>query len=211
VPAVTRNYYPPYHPPCASFPPAASWADEETVEKLYLLGEQDRIVGVSRLCGSAAAGSAREAAGNRHYLRRIPKIMTLEQDLVLLSRIAGDIVPDLGPRRRRTSKSSTSATSRYLAMIRTLGDTESMRPRAQPKPRKATSSVLRNCCEPGPRQDKIYSRNGTTMIRGLGWVSDTDRRPPVATSAAEAALFRRREGSVIYGCRARREPDVILA
>src|SRR6202040_3310824 len=33
---------------------------EETVETLYLLGEHDRIVGVSGLCGAVAAGPARE-------------------------------------------------------------------------------------------------------------------------------------------------------
>jgi hypothetical protein len=41
---------------------------EETVETLYLLGEQDRILGISGLCRASSAGSLRKAASERRHL-----------------------------------------------------------------------------------------------------------------------------------------------
>jgi hypothetical protein len=41
---------------------------EETVETLYLLGEERRIVGIFRLRGAPAAGAARETACIRFHL-----------------------------------------------------------------------------------------------------------------------------------------------
>jgi ABC-type hemin transport system substrate-binding protein len=41
---------------------------EETVETLYLLGEQDRIVGISGYVVPPATGSAREATRQRFHL-----------------------------------------------------------------------------------------------------------------------------------------------
>ena len=42
---------------------------EETVETLYLLGEERRIVGISGLCGAPAPSKARETACIRLYFR----------------------------------------------------------------------------------------------------------------------------------------------
>jgi iron complex transport system substrate-binding protein len=56
---------------------------EETVETLYLLGEQDRIVGVSGYAARPAEVRREKARVSAFTSADIPKILALEPDLVL--------------------------------------------------------------------------------------------------------------------------------
>jgi len=57
---------------------------EETVETLYLLGEPDRIVGVSGYAAQPAEVRRKKARVSAFTSADIPKILALEPDLVLI-------------------------------------------------------------------------------------------------------------------------------
>jgi iron complex transport system substrate-binding protein len=74
---------------------------EETVETLYLLGEQDRIVGVSGYAVRPPEVRKEKPRVSAFTSANVPKILELEPDLVLtFSDLQADIAADL--RRRRT-------------------------------------------------------------------------------------------------------------
>src|SRR5437764_3422760 len=69
---------------------------EETVETLYLLGEQDRIVGVSGYAVRPPQVRREKPRVSAFISADIPKILKLEPDLVLaFSDLQADIVADL--------------------------------------------------------------------------------------------------------------------
>ena len=69
---------------------------EETVETLYLLGEQDRIVGVSGYAVRPPQVRHEKPRVSAFTSANIPKILALEPDLVLaLSDLQADIVAEL--------------------------------------------------------------------------------------------------------------------
>src|SRR4029450_6743812 len=69
---------------------------EETVETLYLLGEEDRIVGVSGYAVPPPRGRREKPRAAGLPAADIPKILALEPDLVLaFSDLQADIVADL--------------------------------------------------------------------------------------------------------------------
>src|SRR5258707_4788127 len=69
---------------------------EETVETLYLLGEQDRIVGVSGYCVRPPQVRREKPRVSAFISADIPKILALEPDLVLtFSDLQADIVAAL--------------------------------------------------------------------------------------------------------------------
>src|SRR5213082_3523790 len=69
---------------------------EETVETLYLLGEQDRIVGVSGYVVRPPEARRDKPRVSAFISADIPKILALEPELVLtFSDLQADIVADL--------------------------------------------------------------------------------------------------------------------
>src|SRR6201990_3510632 len=83
--------------PMRQFPPRRIVClTEETVETLYLLGEQDRIVGVSGYAVRPPQGRREQARGSSFTCADIPKILALTPDLVLsFSDLQADIVATL--------------------------------------------------------------------------------------------------------------------
>src|SRR5277367_6135303 len=69
---------------------------EETVETLYLLGEQDRIVGISGYCVRPPRARREKPRVSAFISADIPKILELRPDLVLsFSDLQADIVAAL--------------------------------------------------------------------------------------------------------------------
>lgn len=95
---------------------------EETVETLYLLGEQDRIAGIS-LRGPPAAGAPRQAARASAFTSAgMPKILALEPDLVLaFSDLQAYIVADLIRRGIAVHAFNQRTVAGILDTIRMLG------------------------------------------------------------------------------------------
>src|SRR3954465_12793021 len=69
---------------------------EETVETLYLLGEQDRIVGISGYCVCPPEARRDKPRVSAFISADLPKILALKPDLVLtFSDLQADIVASL--------------------------------------------------------------------------------------------------------------------
>src|ERR1700709_826214 len=85
---------------------------EETVETLYLLGEQDRIVGVSGYAVRPPQVRREKPRVSAFISADMPKILALEPDLVLaFSDLQAEIVADLVPTCAPPHSPSTSSIS----------------------------------------------------------------------------------------------------
>src|SRR5450631_2082098 len=95
---------------------------EETVETLYLLGEQDRIVGVSGYAVRPPRVRREKPRVSAFISADIPKILALEPDLVLVfSDLQANIVADLVRAGVAIHVFNQRDIAGILAMIRTLG------------------------------------------------------------------------------------------
>src|SRR6201996_4138345 len=95
---------------------------EETVETLYLLGEQGRIVGVSGYAVRPPQVRREKPRVSAFISADIPKILALAPDLVLaFSDIQADIVADLVRTGIAVHVFNQRDIKGILAMIRTLG------------------------------------------------------------------------------------------
>src|SRR5216117_1169062 len=109
--------------PMRQFPPRRIVClTEETVETLYLLGEQDRIVGVSGYAVRPPQVRREKPRVSAFISADIPKILALEPDLVLaFSDLQAGIVADLVRAGVAIHVFNQRDVAGILAMIRTLG------------------------------------------------------------------------------------------
>lgn len=97
---------------------------EETVETLYLLGEQDRIVGVSGYAVRPPQVRREKPRVSAFVSADIPKILALQPDLVLaFSDLQAAIVADLIRAGVAVHVFNQRDIAGIFAMIRTLGRT----------------------------------------------------------------------------------------
>src|SRR6478752_4448736 len=95
---------------------------EETVETLYLLGEQDRIVGVSGYAVRPPRVRREKPRVSAYLSADLPKILALEPDLVLaFSDLQAGIVAELARAGLAVHVFNQRDVAGILAMIRTLG------------------------------------------------------------------------------------------
>jgi len=95
---------------------------EETVETLYLLGEQDRIVGISGYVVRPPQARREKPRVSAFTSANIDKILTLKPDLVLtFSDLQAGIVTDLIHRGLDVHAFNQRSIAGILDMIRTLG------------------------------------------------------------------------------------------
>src|SRR6201982_3773188 len=109
--------------PMRQFPPRRIVClTEETVETLYLLGEQDRIVGVSGYAVRPPRVRHEKPRVSAFVSADIPKILKLEPDLVLaFSDLQANIVADLVRAGVAVHVFNQRGVAGILAMVRTLG------------------------------------------------------------------------------------------
>ena len=95
---------------------------EETVETLYLLGEQDRIVGVSGYAVRPPQVRREKPRVSAFVSADIPKVLALEPDLVLaFSDLQANIVSDLVRAGIAIHVFNQRDIAGIFAMVRTLG------------------------------------------------------------------------------------------
>ena len=136
---------------------------EETVETLYLLGEQDRIVGVSGYAVRPPQVRREKPRVSAFISADIPKILALEPDLVLaFSDLQAGIVADLVRAGVAIHVFNQRDIAGIFAMIRTLGAIVGAAERAD-RLRGALKNALRaSRRRPALRPNqKSISRNGT--------------------------------------------------
>jgi iron complex transport system substrate-binding protein len=159
------------------FPPARIVClTEETVETLYLLGEEARIVGVSGYAVRPPQVRKEKPRVSAFISADVPKILALEPDLVLaFSDLQADIVAALIRANVAVHAFNQRDVAGILDMIRTLGALV-----ASPAKAEALAATLAGRVEAArersrrlPRHPRVYFEEwDAPMISGLGWVSE---------------------------------------
>ena len=145
------------------------------METLYLLGEQDRIVGVSGYAVRPPRVRREKPRVSAFISADIPKILALEPDLVLaFSDLQADIVADLVRAGVDIHVFNQRDIAGILAMIRTLGALVGAAARAD---QLATSYELRlagiaSAARPSPKPIVYFEEWDDPLISGIGWVSE---------------------------------------
>ena len=162
--------------PMHQFPPRRIVClTEETVETLYLLGEQDRIVGVSGYAVRPARVRREKPRVSAFISADVPKILALEPDLVLtFSDLQAEIVAELIRAGVAVHAFNQRDIAGILAMIRTVGaligaPAPADRLAAQYEQRLATVAAAAR----GKPRPRIYFEEwDDPLIGGIGWVSE---------------------------------------
>src|SRR6202048_2674522 len=148
---------------------------EETVETLYLLGEQDRIVGVSGYAVRPPQVRREKPRVSAFISADIPKILALKPDLVLaFSDLQADIVADLVRAGVEIHVFNQRDIAGILAMIRTLGALVGAAKRAD---QLATGyeqrlASIASTARPAPKPKVYFEEWDEPLISGIGWVSE---------------------------------------
>ena len=149
---------------------------EETVETLYLLGEERRIVGVSGYAVRPPRVRKEKPRVSAFITADIEKILALEPDLVLtFSDLQADIVAALIRRNVAVHAFNQRDIAGILAMIRTLGALVGAQPQADALAQwlarrlddvRAGAAALR-------RRPRVYFEEwDEPMISGIRWVAE---------------------------------------
>jgi iron complex transport system substrate-binding protein len=149
---------------------------EETVETLYLLGEEHRIVGVSGYAVRPPQVRKEKPRVSAFISADVPKILALKPDLVLtFSDLQADIVADL----IRVNVAVHAFNQRDVAgifdMIRTLGALVGTAEKAEALAKSLATRVdaVHERSLKLPRRPRVYFEEwDAPMISGLGWVSE---------------------------------------
>jgi iron complex transport system substrate-binding protein len=138
---------------------------EETIETLYLLGEQDRIVGISGYVVRPPEARREKPRVSAFTSANIDKILALKPDLVLtFSDLQAHIAADLIGHGLEVHAFNQRSNVGILGMIRTLGAMvdASQRARQLVGTLETRLAEVRNRAERLPKRPKVSSRNGTS-------------------------------------------------
>ncbi|SHM30254.1 cobalamin-binding protein [Bradyrhizobium lablabi] len=148
---------------------------EETVETLYLLGAQDRIVGVSGYAVRPPQVRREKTRVSAFISADIPKILALEPDLVLaFSDLQADIAAELVRAGVAVHIFNQRDVAGILAMIRTLGALVGTAARADQLATGLEERLARIAAtpRPSPRPRVYFEEWDEPLISGIGWVSE---------------------------------------
>lgn len=148
---------------------------EETVETLYLLGEQDRIVGVSGYAVRPPQVRREKPRVSAFISADIPKILALNPDLVLaFSDLQADIVADLIRAGVAVHVFNQRDLAGIFAMIRTLGALVGAADRAERLAHGFAQRLAAIAAKPrsAPRPKVYFEEWDDPLISGIGWVSE---------------------------------------
>ncbi|MEH3118974.1 MAG: cobalamin-binding protein [Methylorubrum populi] len=148
---------------------------EETVETLYLLGEDHRIVGVSGYAVRPPQVRREKPRVSAFTSADLPKILALEPDLVLaFSDLQAEIVARLARAGVAVHLFNQRDLAGCLAMIRTLGALVGAPERAEALARGYEERLARAAVETAgqPRLKVYFEEWDEPTISGIGWVSD---------------------------------------
>ena len=188
---------------------------EETVETLYLLGEQDRIVGVSGYAVRPPEVRLKPRV-SAFTSARLDKILALKPDLVLaFSDLQADIVSDLAKSGVAVHLFNQRDLAGIFAMIRTLGALVGVGDKAEALARSLESRVMdvARASKGSMHRPRVYFEEwNDPMISAICWVSEL-----IEVAGGEDAFAHLRSAA---GARERivsseaviaARPDVILA
>jgi iron complex transport system substrate-binding protein len=149
---------------------------EETVETLYLLGEDRRIVGVSGYAVRPPQVRKEKPRVSAFISADVPKILAVKPDLVLtFSDLQADIVAALIRANVAVHAFNQRDVAGIFDMIRTLGALVGATEKADALARSLAARVdaVHERAMLLPRRPRVYFEEwDAPMISGLGWVSE---------------------------------------
>lgn len=187
---------------------------EETTETLYLLGEGDRVVGVSGY--TVRPPEARQKPKVSSFLHaRYEKIEALEPDLILaFSDLQAEITNDLVKRGYAVFTFNQRSVAEIFQMIRVLGGIVGVAEKAEALATTLSAGLdqIRESAATLPRRPKVFFEEWyEPLISGIRWVEELVEiagGEPVFPELARAGLAKDRivtSDQVIA-----RSPDVII-
>ena len=162
----TMRHFPPRRIVCLT---------EETVETLYLLGEQDRIVGVSGYAVRPPQVRREKPRVSAFISADLPKILALEPDLVLaFSDLQADIVASLVRAGVAVHVFNQRDIAGILAMIRTVGALVGAAGAADQLATRYETRLahIAAVVRPLPKPKVYFEEWDDPLISGIGWVSE---------------------------------------
>jgi iron complex transport system substrate-binding protein len=149
---------------------------EETVETLYLLGEQHRIVGISGYCVRPPEARREKPRISAFTSADIPKILKLEPDLVLaFSDLQADIVAALVRQGVNVHAFNQRTVAEILDMVRMLGAMVGAASRAEHLADDLAAGLAtahQQATRLRQRPRVYFEEWDEPMISGIGWVSE---------------------------------------
>ncbi len=188
---------------------------EETVETLYLLGEERRIVGVSGYAVRPPQVRKEKPRVSAFISADVPKILALEPDLVLaFSDLQAEIVAELIRRNVAVHAFNQRDVAGILDMIRTLGALVDAAGKAEMLARslqqgldaaRARAAALR-------RHPRVYFEEwDEPMISGIRWVSELVEAAGGIETFPALALRKNAKDRIVTGAQViAAKPDIIV-
>jgi iron complex transport system substrate-binding protein len=188
---------------------------EETVETLYLLGEESRIVGISGYVVRPQRARREKPRVSAFTSADIPKILDLKPDLVLtFSDLQADIAAALIRANVDVHAFNQRTITQILDMIRTLGALVGAADRADRLAGELATTVgsARKRAAQLRMKPKVYFEEwDEPMISGIGWVSELIEVAGGIDVFADRASGRSAKDRIVTAEEViRSEPDIII-
>ncbi len=188
---------------------------EETVETLYLLGEQDRIVGISGYCVRPPEARRDKPRVSAFTSADIPKIVGLRPDLVLsFSDLQADIVAALIRQGVAVHAFNQRTIAEILDMIRLLGALVGAAARADLVAAELDAGIKRACQRAMqlPWRPRVYFEEwDEPMISGIAWVSELIEAAGGIDIFADRAFGKSAKERIVTAAEIiDRHPDIII-
>jgi len=188
---------------------------EETVETIYLLGEEHRIVGISGYVVRPPRARREKPRVSAFTSADIPKIIALEPDLVLaFSDLQAEIAATLIRAGIDVHAFNQRTIAEILDMIRMLAAMVGAADRGDRLTSELEQGIAatRRRAARLPRRPKVYFEEwDEPMISGIGWVSELiDAAGGIDIFADRAACKSAKERIVSAAEVIERQPDIIV-
>jgi iron complex transport system substrate-binding protein len=199
----------------APYPSRIVCLTEETTETLYLLGQQDRIVGVSGY--TVRPPEARQKPKVSAFINaKFDKIEALEPDLVLaFSDLQADLAAELVRRGIAVVTFNQRTVAEILQMIRMLGGLVGCQPEAETLAdglERNLDVIRETASRAGPRPRVFFEEWDEPLISGIRWVEELVEIAGGAPIFPELADARLAPDRIVNPAEvARRDPEVIFA
>jgi iron complex transport system substrate-binding protein len=188
---------------------------EETVETLYLLGEERRIVGISGYVVRPPRARREKPRVSAFTSADIPKILDLKPDLVLtFSDLQADIAACLIKQGIDVHAFNQRTISEIFDMIRMLGALVGASDRAGNLANELAAGLagVRQRASQMPLRPKVYFEEwDEPMISGIAWVSELIEIAGGSDIFADRAGYKSAKDRIVTGEDIiAREPDIIV-
>jgi iron complex transport system substrate-binding protein len=188
---------------------------EETVETLYLLGEESRIVGISGYVVRPPRARCEKPRVSAFTSADIPKILDLKPDLVLtFSDLQADIAAALIRAHVEVHAFNQRTVTQIINMIRTLGALVGAADRADRLAGELTAkvSIARQRAAQLRRRPRVYFEEwDEPMISGIGWVSELIEAAGGVDIFADRASCKSAKDRIVTAEEViRSEPEIII-